>query len=314
MKQMVDELVVNEQATTFFFVPETPIVRKSKKDKPYLCLKLQDKTGIVDGRVWDYPNGFDPLAIKKGSFIKVKASVGEWNDVMQLSIENIRLVVPADEVDFGDFFERSVRDPQDMADELVDLWSAQTGISHVYNLMMNILIKYKDKILEAPAGKTLHHAYIGGLVEHVLSMSQVAIPICEHYRVDKDLILAACFLHDIGKIQELTYPVGIGYSVEGNLLGHITLGMDMVSREIDNVEGFPHKTKVALLHLIASHHGLMEYGSPRVPLMKEAVVFHLVDALDAKTALCDRIIKKGTDDTGTTEWVKELGGPMFVLS
>lgn len=314
MKTMVSELTVNTQVLSFFFVSEPPQVRKTKKDKDYMCLKLQDKTGLVDGRVWDYPQGFDPASIKKGSFIKIKAQVSEYNDVTQLAIDAIRLANDGDALELGDFFERCERDPRDMWNELFYIVErSMPDTSKIKELLINLYEENKEKILQAPAAKSTHHAYLGGLLEHVLSMATVATPICDHYRVNKELVVAACMLHDIGKIHELTFPIGISYSIEGTLLGHISMGMEMVSRAIDKVEDFPPKMRMALLHLIASHHGLLEYGSPKVPLMKEAVVFHLIDMLDAKAMICDKAIKKGLDDIGLTEWVKELGGPLYVL-
>jgi 3'-5' exoribonuclease len=313
MKPMASELVVNENTTTFFFVSETPQERKSKKDKPYLCLKLQDKTGIIDGRVWDYPKGFDPTTIKKGSFVKIKANVGEWNDVVQLSIEVIRLVKDDDAIDLGDFFERSERDPQEMFGVLYDLIAINMRDGPTRTLLFSLLEEHREKFCQAPAAKSIHHAYLGGLLEHVLSMAQVAIPIADHYEVSREIMIAACVLHDFGKIFELTYPIGIGYSLEGSLLGHITIGMELVSRKMDSIEGFPQKMKIAILHMIASHHGLLEYGSPKVPLMKEAVIFHLIDMMDARGMMCDRAAKKGLDENGMTEWVREIGGPLFVL-
>jgi 3'-5' exoribonuclease len=313
MKPYVSDLVVNEEVTTFLFVSETPQVRQSKKKSDYLCLKLQDKTGTIDARLWDFPPGFDANSITKGVFVKVRGQVTEWNEIKQITISQIRTVEEGDLGDLGDFFERSERDPEEMFQELHNLIEFRVTNGPIKDLLFSIMSGNKEKLLVAPAGKTMHHAYLGGLLEHILSMANMSGAVCEHYELNRDLILAACVLHDIGKIHELTYPKGIGYSVEGTLLGHVSMGMDMVSKKIAESEDFPRQLKFALLHLMASHHGLLEYGSPKVPLMREAIGFHILDMLDARLAMCDRVIKKGVSDEGLTEWVKELGGPLFVL-
>ncbi len=313
MKSMVSDLVTNEEVTSFFFVPELPQIRKSKKDRDYVCLKLQDKTGTIDGRIWDIPPGLDATKIAKNSFVKLRGQVTEWQEVKQVSISQLRIVDVSDDVELGDFFERSERDPRDMLSELCLLLDQNVDDYHVMTLMTAILSNNQEKLLQAPAAKSVHHAYIGGLLEHMLSMTKIAIPICKHYDLNNGLVLAACVLHDIGKIHELTFPIGIGYSLEGTLLGHISIGMQMASDEIGKIKGFPQITRMALLHLVASHHGLLEYGSPKVPLMREAIAFHLIDMLDAQMAICARALKKGVDDLGLTEWVKELGGPLYAM-
>lgn len=314
MKQMISELVVNEEVVSFFFVSETPLAKKSKRGKEYLCLKLQDKTGVVDGRVWGYPAGFDPTTVVRGSFLKVKAQVSEWQDVLQLQIGQIRLVLESDGIDLGDFFERSEIPPEELYEELHELllYSGAMPDEFLMKITRGLLENNKEKLLLAPAGKSVHHAYIGGLLTHVLSMCQVAIPICKHYGLNQSLVLAACVAHDIGKIWELDFPVGISYTVQGTLLGHITIGMEMVSRQADTV-GCPQKTKMALMHLVASHHSLLAYGSPKIPMMREALIFALIDQMDAKNAICDKAVKKGVDAVGMTEFVRELEGPLYVF-
>ena len=309
MKSMISELVVNEEVTSYFLVSEFPQVRKNKKDKDYLCLKIQDKTGNMEARVWDIPPNLDPKSLVAGSIIKVQGQVSKWNKEVQLTIKQIRLINEADQTDIVDFFERSERDPEEMFDELYAiLESLEYG--QVKNLLFKILYENKDNLLKAPAAKSVHHNYVGGLLEHVLSLCKTAIVVSQRYDLRLDLMLATCLLHDIGKVVELTYPI-IGYSTQGTLLGHISIGMMMVAKAIDEVENFDPKLKMTILHLMASHHGTLAWGSPRVPLMKEAIAFHLIDSLDAKLAICDKAIKKGISAEGMTEWVKELEGPLF---
>lgn len=313
MKSMISELVVNEEVTSYFLVSELPQVRKNKRDKDYLCLKIQDKTGNMEARVWDIPPNLDPKSLVAGSIVKVQGQVSKWNEEVQLTIKQIRLINEADQIDLVDFFERSERDPEEMWSELLHIVDMNIVDEKILTLIRRILLKNKEDFCKAPAAKSVHHAYVGGLLEHVLSLCNTAIVVSQRYNLKIDLMLAASILHDIGKVVELTYPV-IGYSVEGTLIGHISIGMMMVAKAIDEVENFEPKLKMTILHLMASHHGTLAWGSPRVPLMKEAIAFHLIDSLDAKLATCDKAMKKGISAEGMTEWVKELEGPLFSLT
>lgn len=311
MKPMIGEVGEGEEIISFFFVPDPPQVKQAR-NKDYLCIKLQDKTATIDGRLWEYQKGFDPSSIKKKSFVKVQGRVVEWNDQKQLKISQIRLVNESDSVDLEDFFAVSPRPPEEMFYDLTMLVDEHMSSgSPICLLTLGILFANKENLLKAPAAKSVHNAYIGGLLEHVISMSKASIGISDHYKLNKELMLAACILHDIGKIFELTFPIGIGYSLEGTLLGHITIGVDMVSKEMDKIPNFPYNTRVAILHLIVSHHGLLEYGSPKIPLMREAIAFHLIDMLDSRLFICEKALKGEIDEDGLTAWVKELEGPLW---
>lgn len=313
MKPFVNDLVTNEEVTTFFFVSDVPQIRKSKKDKDYLCIKLSDKTGEIDARVWDIPPGLDVTSLKKGMFVKVRAQVGEWNEQQQLSVSQIRKWDGTEDLDPGDFFERSERDPEDMWKELGFLLSDYVGNGPISGLIEIILQENERAFKAAPAAKRLHHNFIGGLLEHVLSLCHGAVNLSKQYDLNIEIMLATCILHDIGKIQELNYELGISFSVEGTLLGHISIGMDMVSDAIRRIPDFPPKLRMVLLHMIASHHGLLEWGSPKVPLMREAIAFHLLDMVDSRMAICNRVLKGAISEEGLTEWVKEFGGPLYKL-
>lgn len=311
MKAYISDLVANEEVISFFLVSELPQVRKTKKDKPYLCLKLQDKTGDLECRMWDIPTTLDPNSLVAGSIVKVQAMVSVWNDENQLQISQMRLTNESDELELGDFYERSERPPAEMLSELIDVVAnSLPAESQIKHLIWKVLEQNRSAFLEAPAGKSVHHNYIGGLLEHVLSLCHTAQVVSPRYGLRLDLMLAACIFHDIGKVRELTYPV-MGYTVEGNLIGHVSIGMMMVAKAMDEVGDFDPKLRIEVMHLIVSHHGLLEWGSPKIPLMKEAIAFHLIDAMDAKMAICDRAFKKGVDAQGLTEWSKSLGGPLY---
>jgi 3'-5' exoribonuclease len=311
LKTFVKDLVVNAEVTSFFLIGDAPQVRKSKKDKDYWCVKLVDKTGEVDARVWETDGLGDANQFKK-CFVKIRGMVGEWNDVQQVSVSQIRKVVESDDVDLGDFFERSEKDPEEMWRELGRILLENTD-NFVYALLTNILTENEVNFKRAPAAKGVHHAFIGGLLEHVLSLCKTALVVSDRYDLSKELMLAACVLHDVGKIRELSYDMGLGYTTEGTLIGHISIGMQMTSDAIRQIPNFPPQLKMAILHLIAAHHGLREWGSPVVPLMRESQAFHLCDMIDSRLAICDKAIKKGISPEGLTEWVKELSGPVFIM-
>ena len=309
MKTYVTDLKSNDAVESFFLIVDAPQVRKSKKGSDYASFVLIDKTGKIDGRLWEIPAGLDASTLKK-TIVKIRGTVSEWNDQSQVSVSQIRPITEADGVDRGDFFEKSEHDPNEMFGELMGIVD-DVEDAYIRELVSGILLKHEDKFKVAPAAKSIHHNFLGGLLEHTLSLCRTALAIVELYDLNKDLMVAACCLHDFGKTEELTYDMGIGYSLSGTLLGHIVVGLNMVSEEISLVEGFPQQTKIAILHLIASHHSLLAYGSPKIPLMKEAIAFSMIDNLDAKLAICDKAIKKGVDAEGLTEWVKELEGPIW---
>jgi 3'-5' exoribonuclease len=221
------------------------------------------------------------------------------------------LAEDADAIDLGDFFERSEQDPQEMFAELMDLLEVNIKDGPLKQLVVELLQENKIKFCQAPAAKTTHHAYIGGLLTHVLSMARAAIPICEHYGLNKELVIGGVVCHDVGKLAELNFDIGISYSLEGTLLGHVAIGMQMVADKIKQISEFPQQTKIALLHLVASHHGLLAYSAIRVPLTKEALCLHLLDMLDSRLAICDRALKGGVNEEGLTAWVKEMDGPLW---
>ena len=310
MKTYISEFAPKLEVTSFFLVSDPPVVRQSKKKQDYLCLKLFDKTGEVDSRVWDIPKELD-VSTLKNCIVKVQGTVDEWKDELQFQVSKIRLVVEEDGVDMADFFERSERDPEEMFTELLTFVDRNVPNIYLGELLGFMLTQNATNFKLAPAGKSVHHAYLGGLLEHSLSLCELAIPLCVKYFLDPSLMIAACILHDIGKTRELSYTMGTRYTVEGNLLGHISIGMMMVSHAIAELPDFPPNLKMSLLHLIASHHGLLEYGSPKIPLTKEAIAFNLCDLMDSKMAMCDRILKKGVDAEGLADWSKEIGGMLW---
>jgi 3'-5' exoribonuclease len=277
----VNELEPNQLITTSFLVHSKEI-RQKKTGELYLSLQLGDRTGELDAKMWD--NVSEALdAFERDDFIKVKGLVQIFHNRPQLTVHKLRRM-DAGEIDFADYFPSSRRDPDEMWNELRGLVA---GISnpHLKTLLQAMLDDpdIAQRYRRAPAAKQIHHAFLGGLIEHVLSVCGLARLVAQHYpHVDGDLLLAGVVLHDIGKIYELNYERGFSYSSEGQLLGHITIAVRMVADKVAAIPDFPPQLRSLVEHMILSHHGQLEFGSPKLPLFPEALLLHYLDDLDSK--------------------------------
>jgi len=276
-----NDLQPNQQIISIFLVQNKDI-RQKKGGDPYLSLLLCDKTGEVDAKMWD--NVAEVMdTFERDDFIRVKGQVLLHQNRLQVNIHKLQRV-PEAEVNLADYFPASDRNPEEMFTELRGLLAgmANPHLKALVDVMLDdpeIARRYKL----APAAKTVHHAYLSGLLEHVLSMAHLAKMLAAHYKnIDVDLLMAGVVLHDIGKIYELHYERSFGYTTEGHLLGHIHMGVLMVGEKLRGLPDFPSKLRVLLEHLILSHHGQLEYGSPKVPLFPEALLLHHIDNLDSK--------------------------------
>lgn len=277
----LNEIKPNQVFTTTFLV-HLKDVRQKKSGEPYLSLLLGDRTGEVDAKMWD--NVVEVLdTFERDDFVKVKGVLQVFQNRLQMSVHKMARVLDAD-VDFADFFPASARDPLEMFAELRGIVA---GVANPH--LRALLDAFLDdeplarKYRTAPAAKHVHHAFLGGLIEHVLSVCRLCQLTAAHYRnLDLDLLLTGAILHDVGKVAELTYERSFGYSSEGQLLGHIIIGLRMLNEKLQQFPDFPPKLRVLVEHLIVSHHGELEYGSPKVPLFPEAMLLHHLDNLDSK--------------------------------
>ena len=294
----VTDLNSEQTISTFFLVHEKEI-RNTREGKPYLRLELGDRSGTVEARMWDQ---FDAAVknINRDDFVKVNARVEIYRNKPQLFLQQLRLARP-EEVDLADFLPHTKEDVVKLYAQLLE-HAASIGNPWLKRLVTQIIsdpgiaAKYK----RAPAAKVMHHAYLGGLLEHVISLCGLAKQIAAHYpELDVDLLLTAAILHDVGKLDELCYDRAIGYSVEGQLLGHIVMELETVAKAMDAIEGFPVNLKTVVQHLLISHHGQYEFGSPKLPMIREALVFHYLDDLDSKLAAARAALAL---DSGEPEW------------
>jgi len=271
-----------DQLVTTSLLVHSKEVRQKKKGEPYLSLVLGDRTGEIDCKMWDnvaeVMDTFGP-----DDFVKVKGLAQLYNNRLQFVIHKLRKLEES-EVDLADFFPASKRDPDEMFRELEGI-VAGIGDPHLKRLLEltfadpEIAARYR----RAPAAKYIHHAFLGGLLEHVLSLCAMCRKAAEHYgSIDADLLLTGALLHDIGKIRELSYGRGFSYSTEGQLLGHIVIGLEMIGGKIRQIPDFPARLRTLVEHMIISHHGQLEFGSPKLPLFPEAMLLHYLDDLDSK--------------------------------
>jgi 3'-5' exoribonuclease len=283
-----------------FFVCTQKDVRPGRNGE-FLSLTLQDATGRIVAR------GFDDVdrlrrEFEAGEFVKVKARANVYNDRLQLIVENIRRVHPDQDRKEGFREEDCVIASERPVDEM---WTelqgriAKVGNPFIEQLLEKIVSANEARLRIWPAAQTLHHAYRAGFLEHVLQMAAVGEMLATAYAADADIILAGALLHDIGKLQELDYELSTSYSREGRLLGHIMLGSALVRDAAMAIEGFPPLLLSEIQHLILSHHGCLEYGSPVTPMTVEAFILSFIDDLDAKINMVRQAIR---DDTGDSEF------------
>jgi 3'-5' exoribonuclease len=290
-KTFISEFTENEYIQSVFLVADT-VVRTTKRGDPYLCITLGDRSGSIEARAWD-----DAEALAErfsvDDFIEVSAQVTSYNGEIQLNINDLRRV-DEEQVDVEAFLPASKWDRDEMLDQLKDLVSREVKSSSMLRFFDEffsddeLMRKYKM----APAAKGNHHAYIGGLLEHSLSMARVGAKLARHYAhyypgmLNQDLVIAGCVLHDVGKCFELEYTRGFRYSDSGQMVGHITQGVELVTKLADRVSPpLPSNMIMRLKHLILSHHGRLEYGSPVKARTPEAVLLHQIDMIDSRMGM-----------------------------
>ena len=263
---------------------------KSRNGKTYLSLKLQDKTGIVDAKVWDMNK--DIQSFQENDFIKVDAFVTTFNNELQLNVKRIRRSREG-EYDPADFIPSTDKNIDEMYTQLL-AYIKTIQSPYIKKLLEEIFLRHpvisKDFKYHS-AAKTMHHSFRGGLVEHTLSVTQICDFMAPRYEfVDRDILVACAMLHDVGKIMELSDFPENDYTDEGQLLGHIFIGAELIRDTAAKIEGFPQKLVMLLMHCILSHHGELEYGSPKVPETSEAFILHCADNMDAKTKMFEEML------------------------
>ena len=266
-----------------FFLCARKEVRTGRTGSEYLDLLLQDVTGEIRAKVFQDVEDAK-LEFDAGEFVKVQGRGNLFNQKLELVLDKIRRVMPDHDRDDSFREEDCIRSSPRPLDEMwqeLDARVKAIGDPHLRGLCERIVARHADRLRVWPAARVVHHAYRGGLVEHILQIMTVVVALADIYEARRDLVVAGALLHDIGKLEELAYDVATDYSVEGNLVGHIAIGIGMVRDVIREMPGFPDDLRVEIEHLILSHHGSRELGSPVEPMTVEAFLLAKADDLDA---------------------------------
>ena len=303
----IDSLKEGDRFDDLFLVKSAKL-GETRAGKPYLVLSVMDKTGEISGPVWENAERRQVLCVP-GDVVRVAGTVQSYRDKPQLKIDDIGKVTQT-EIDLGDFLPASRRSRLEMAEELRVV--IQSVKNPFLKKLLNHFLSKSDwwpRFQESPAAKGIHHAYIGGLLEHSLSVAQVAVLLADHYEgVDRSLLVAGALLHDIGKLEELSVEAGlIEYTVRGRLKGHLVMGSEMMAIAAAKISDFPVELLEQLQHLILSHHGRQEFGSPTVPMTVEALILSFLDDLDAKMNITEQLRRKmDSTEMGWTEYQRML--------
>jgi 3'-5' exoribonuclease len=301
----VRDLQPNQSVTDFFLV-RTKDVRLKKSGDPYLALNLSDKTGQLDVKMWDEIEGV-VNTFEQSDFVKVSGFVTIYRLKPQMTLQRLRRAEES-EIDLADYLPHTEKNIDEMFSQLRAIVE---GFKNPHlKLLLNAFLD-DDEIARrmkiAPAAKTLHHAFIGGLLEHVMSLLNLARLTASNYPyVDVELVQTGVVLHDLGKIYELSYGRTFEYTDEGQLLGHISIMLRLLDRKCSTLADFPPKLKTLVEHLILSHHGKYEFGSPKLPSFPEALLLHYLDDMDSKLESMRAEISADQNDRDWTPYNRSL--------
>ncbi len=297
--QFVQDLQEKNLVASPFLVKFCAVVT-GKNGKPYVNLILMDKTGEVEARIWDHVAEYSGHATK-GNLVWAEGRCQTYQGRKQLVVQSLK-TLREDEVEIKDYLPDNHLEPQKLYDQLLVLVDSMQD--PFYRALAEVILKEDSEIVQllkvAPAAKTIHHAYPSGLLEHILSVSTLLSRCAEHYGaiVNRDLLLIGGFFHDIGKIWELSFDRVTDYTTEGKLIGHLTMGVELLERKIQLLDAqpgrlpgaFPLEQRLLAKHVILAHHGKLEYGSPKEPACLEALIIHMIDDLDSKVNNIHRFI------------------------
>jgi len=285
----IETLKPGESVEAFFLIHRA-VQGVTNQGKPYLTLYLKDKSGDIEAKVWTVTEQ-DIKMLQPEKLVKVKGDVIDYRGRKQMKINQFRLATEEDGIKLEHFLEAAPVSVQEMSDQLMtcvmDIENA--NLQRITRLLLK---KYQQDFLVFPAASSNHHNFVSGLLYHVMTMLKQAEALCAIYpSLNKSLLYAGIILHDMGKVKELSGPVATSYTVEGNLLGHISIMSDEVA-ETAREHGIEGEEIMLLRHLILAHHGKLEYGSPKLPMVKEAEILHFIDNIDARMQMFDKHLKK----------------------
>ena len=294
------------------FVVVSKQVKPKKSGEPYLALTLGDRTGLIEAKMWD--NVEDAMdTFDQDHYLKVKGLINKYKNRFQITIHKLRRLGDS-EVDFSDYLPKTTKDIGELWQTLTQ-YVASFQDPHLKALVESFMAdpQIAEAYRNAPAAKSLHHAYIGGLLDHVVSLFRSCDLVSRNYpQINRDLLLTGAFLHDIGKIHELGYTRSFSYTTRGQLLGHMIIELEMLQAKLALFPDFPAPLKTLIEHLIISHHGQYDFGSPKLPMFPEALMLHYLDDLDSKMeSMRAHFEREADNDNPWTTYNPSLGRPLL---
>ena len=304
----------NTTVTTYFVLSSLQ-VREKKLGGQFLAVTLTDRTGSFEGRMWD--EVAEAIATcSEGCYVKVQGDISKYQGKFQITLKKLRPAAES-EIDPADYQPSTRFDVEEMWAEL----RGYVDAFHNAELRRLVFAFLDDEEIgaafrAAPAAKRLHHAWLGGLLEHVLTLVQVCVATVPFYpEVDADLLVTGAILHDIDKIRELHWKSSFGYTLEGQLIGHISIAQGMLREKVQSLAPFPEKLRVLVEHMILSHHGKYEFGSPKLPMTPEAILLSALDDLEAKMQAMRNefatALASGRSSDEVTDWVRSMDRPLL---
>lgn len=303
--KFINELNENDRVNEIFFCKQKQLC-KAKTGKNYLFLVLQDKTGVINAKIWDSDMNCEIEKFEQNDFVKIDGFVNFYNNELQIIISRLKKAEP-EEYEIKNYVKTSDKDLDKLQSDLLEYISSVRN-KFLSELLEKIFDEERLKIFcEHSAGKSMHHSYFGGLLEHTVSVVEICDFMCKRNKlIDRDILITCAILHDIGKIYELNDFPENNYSDAGELIGHIVIGSDLISKKICEINTFPEDLRLKILHCILSHHGEYEFGSPKLPKTIEALVLHFADDLDAKTKMFEELAENDKSDSNWTSYNKIL--------
>ncbi|BDH62965.1 3'-5' exoribonuclease YhaM [Lysinibacillus sp. PLM2] len=285
----ITKLQVGEQVDQFLLIKQAT-KGVTTVGKPFMSLVLQDKSGDIEAKLWDTNEDHEQM-YRAEVIVRVGGEIHDYRGKNQLRIKQIRIAKPEDGISINDLVPSASTPKEELYEELTQYFF-EIKNPHISRITRHIIKKYQDDILVFPAATKNHHDYASGLLDHVVSMLRLGKAICDLYpTLNRDLIYAGVILHDIGKVKELSGPIATTYTVEGNLLGHISIMVDEIGKAAEEL-GIDGEEVVLLKHIVLSHHGKEEWGSPKKPMIQEAEILHYIDNIDAKMNMLTRALGK----------------------
>lgn len=304
-KVFVKDLEDRQQFHSTFLIKDKTLL-VDKKGKSYIGMSIADSSGQIDARIWDNVDSLTHV-FQSGDVVKIKGQIQIFQNRKQAVVHKLERV-DSSEINMTDFVTQAARSGEEMFQQLMQ-YVGEVQNHHIKQLLSDTLTdpEIRSKLLRAPAAKTIHHAYLGGLLEHIISICGVMKALAMHYRLfdvklNLDFLYFGAIYHDIGKIWELQYESSISYTDRGKLIGHMVMAVELVEKKASRILAFPEDLKVLLKHIILSHHGKLEYGSPKLPMFLEAVLVASIDDLDSKINTIDMFMK--SERASGEDWSK----------